>query len=334
MGGATGWRQIQDGGDWMREMEKRVLHEERRPNIRAAADIMGPGIAPYSVLINDWSADETAFNGFFHTVPGALNTPDPTRYWMGTSQATSDGYGLERVTEWQGTTAEIVWPRLTYVRRFWSATPGAVRQYSAWRLDDGVPPGIITEYGGSSVAPANWNTVSDAAAWTPAAGWSITRQETRRVADNFIWVDVEGLRTGAPITIPASGDASNTLVATLSTDYTLTAGQNALTSGQTGRAAHYNCYSNRQCSITSFGGTTSYATSEDYSFGGPLPVTAIAQPAPTVATPNGWFYCNGSVRNRADYPDLFAVIGTRWNTGGESGTQFRLPNLPGKVIRA
>ena len=32
--------------------------------------------------------------------------------------------------------------------------------------------------------------------------------------------------------------------------------------------------------------------------------------------------------------DLFAVIGTRWNTGGETGTQFRLPSLSGKVIRA
>jgi len=317
----------------MREVEKRILHEERRPNIRTASDLMGPGLSPYSVLINDWNAAETAFNGFFHTDVGALNTPGSDRMWMGTSQATSDGYGLQRVTEYRGPLTDFLWPRLTYIRKFFTP-PGAQRQFSAWRLEDGTPPGLITEYGGSSVAPVDYTTASDTSAWTPATGWTITRQETRRVAESFIWVDVEGTRTGAPVTIPASGDASNTLVAYLSTDYTLTAAQNTLTSGQQGRAAHYNCYSNRQCSITSFGGTTSYGTSEDYSFGGPLPVTPLAQPAPTAAAPWGWFYCNGSVRNRADYPDLFAAIGTRWNTTGESGTQFRLPNLPGKVIKA
>ena len=50
------------------------------------------------------------------------------------------------------------------------------------------------------------------------------------------------------------------------------------------------------------------------------------------AAPAGWALCNGAVVARgttsADtYYDLFQVIGTQYNTGGETGTQFRLPNL-------
>lgn len=45
------------------------------------------------------------------------------------------------------------------------------------------------------------------------------------------------------------------------------------------------------------------------------------------ALPGGLLLANGAVVARADYPALFAVIGTSYNTGGESGTQFRLPNL-------
>lgn len=47
--------------------------------------------------------------------------------------------------------------------------------------------------------------------------------------------------------------------------------------------------------------------------------------------PVGWLLCDGSVKNRADYPNLFGVIGTNYNTGGETATQFRLPNLKGRV---
>lgn len=42
--------------------------------------------------------------------------------------------------------------------------------------------------------------------------------------------------------------------------------------------------------------------------------------------PDGWLP-RGTVVNRADYPDLFALIGTGFNTGGETGTQFRTPTV-------
>lgn len=42
--------------------------------------------------------------------------------------------------------------------------------------------------------------------------------------------------------------------------------------------------------------------------------------------PTGFLLTNGTVLARATWPDLFAVVGTSFNTGGETGSQFRLPN--------
>lgn len=56
----------------------------------------------------------------------------------------------------------------------------------------------------------------------------------------------------------------------------------------------------------------------------------IKETARTTA-PDGWLMCDGSVKNRADYPVLFQAIGTTYNTGGETNAQFRLPSRQGRV---
>lgn len=47
----------------------------------------------------------------------------------------------------------------------------------------------------------------------------------------------------------------------------------------------------------------------------------------------GWLKCNGAVLLRSTYPRLFAKIGTIHNIGGESSTQFRLPDMRGEFPR-
>lgn len=61
-----------------------------------------------------------------------------------------------------------------------------------------------------------------------------------------------------------------------------------------------------------------------------FPVGVTAPFAGTVA-PVGWLLCAGQTVARATYPALFAVIGTLYNTGGEAGTDFRLPDFRGRV---
>ena len=46
--------------------------------------------------------------------------------------------------------------------------------------------------------------------------------------------------------------------------------------------------------------------------------------------PTGFLLCNGDSKNRDDFPDLFAAIGTTY--GSASGTTFNLPNLDGKSL--
>lgn len=47
--------------------------------------------------------------------------------------------------------------------------------------------------------------------------------------------------------------------------------------------------------------------------------------------PAGWLLCTGQLVNRTTYAALFAVIGTTYNIGGEAGTDFRVPDLAGRV---
>lgn len=48
---------------------------------------------------------------------------------------------------------------------------------------------------------------------------------------------------------------------------------------------------------------------------------------PGALIPTGSLECNGQVLIRRAWPELFAVIQTRFNTGGEPLDAFRLPNL-------
>ena len=60
------------------------------------------------------------------------------------------------------------------------------------------------------------------------------------------------------------------------------------------------------------------------------PIGALTDWGGTTA-PEGWLLCDGSTVSRATYPELFNVLSTRFNTGGESSSQFRLPNFTDRV---
>nr|WP_323114347.1 phage tail protein [Pseudomonas guariconensis] len=63
-----------------------------------------------------------------------------------------------------------------------------------------------------------------------------------------------------------------------------------------------------------------------------LPVGSMI-PLPKSGVPAGYLELNGSVQNGATYPDLFAYLGTTYNTGGEPAGYFRLPDSRGEFFR-
>jgi microcystin-dependent protein len=62
-----------------------------------------------------------------------------------------------------------------------------------------------------------------------------------------------------------------------------------------------------------------------------VPIGTVS-PYSGTAAPGGWLLCFGQVVSRTTYSGLFAVVSTTYNTGGEAGTDFRLPDLRGRVV--
>lgn len=56
-------------------------------------------------------------------------------------------------------------------------------------------------------------------------------------------------------------------------------------------------------------------------------------PFGNASAPTGFLACEGQVVSRSTYWDLFMAIGVTWNTGGETGAQFRIPDLRGAFLR-
>lgn len=51
---------------------------------------------------------------------------------------------------------------------------------------------------------------------------------------------------------------------------------------------------------------------------------------PVITPPDNALMCNGGLYNAADYPDLYALIGTKF--GGSTGVNFRVPSLGERFI--
>jgi microcystin-dependent protein len=61
--------------------------------------------------------------------------------------------------------------------------------------------------------------------------------------------------------------------------------------------------------------------------------TGIIQPHASGTVPEGFLACDGTIVTIADYPKLFAEIGTSWGYGNNDGLTFHLPDLRGRMLR-
>jgi microcystin-dependent protein len=59
-------------------------------------------------------------------------------------------------------------------------------------------------------------------------------------------------------------------------------------------------------------------------------MTGTVLPFAGAAAPAGWLLCYGQAVSRADYPNLFAAIGTTFGAG-DGATTFNVPDLRGRV---
>lgn len=84
--------------------------------------------------------------------------------------------------------------------------------------------------------------------------------------------------------------------------------------------------------LNSTNGWTPYSQGAPITLGGAGAILGeIRMYSAVGALPAGWLECDGTVLNQVGtYADLFALIGTTWNTGGEAGGTFRLPDMRGR----
>ena len=83
MSGAQNWRAETDAGDYFGHRQKQLNLADRRPVIRRASDLVGPGIASSAVRLLDFNDPLATFNGFFSAASGATNGPDASQAHLG-----------------------------------------------------------------------------------------------------------------------------------------------------------------------------------------------------------------------------------------------------------
>ena len=141
--------------DWMRDIEKRLMHEERRPPARPASDTVGPGISTYAQLVQDWNSDGPIVNGFFYSITDqVVNSPDDMLAWMGLVESTPIGQGVQRVWEYiEGDPVVPCADLVTYSRAFITNDDGT-RTYTNWQTEGGggSPLTVVGDLDGTTVA--------------------------------------------------------------------------------------------------------------------------------------------------------------------------------------
>lgn len=69
------WRTQTEATDYFGQRDKQLKVADRRPVIRRASDLVGPGIGSAATRVTDFNDLLATYDGFFSAAPGALNAP-------------------------------------------------------------------------------------------------------------------------------------------------------------------------------------------------------------------------------------------------------------------
>lgn len=136
MMGSDSSRPETDAVDYFGNQKKKLDLADRRPVIRKASDLVGPGIGASAVRLTDFNDVLGTFNGYFSAAPDAANAPNDTGEFVGFVTMDSEYGGRQVFTDMEdGSDYTRIFRRapadpetLTWGvwRRRWGATPTAV----------------------------------------------------------------------------------------------------------------------------------------------------------------------------------------------------------------
>lgn len=77
------WRQEVDAEDYFGHQKKKLSVADRRPVIRRASDLVGPGIGASATRITDFNDLLATYNGYYSATPGARHAPNDAEAFVG-----------------------------------------------------------------------------------------------------------------------------------------------------------------------------------------------------------------------------------------------------------
>lgn len=90
------WRVETNAEDYLGHQKKQLQVADRRPVMRRASDLVGPGIAQTAVRITDFNDLLAQFNGFFSAGGDASNAPPVDQNYVGTVISDAEFGGVQQ----------------------------------------------------------------------------------------------------------------------------------------------------------------------------------------------------------------------------------------------
>lgn len=92
------WRVQTDALDYFGQRDKQLRVADRRPVIRRASDLVGPGIGASATRVTDFNDLLATYNGFYSSAPGAFNAPVSTGAFVFMVVSDADLGGMQLAT--------------------------------------------------------------------------------------------------------------------------------------------------------------------------------------------------------------------------------------------
>lgn len=150
MGREENWKIPTDAEDYFGQQGRKLQIADRRPVIKRASDLVGPGIGAAAVPITDYNDILATYNGYYSSVPGVSDAPNGTDSFVGTVVMDSE---LGGVQEFISLTTGYTYRRL-FIRS--PADPDSI-SFQPWTSD--VPAPVVASYwiGGAGAEAAKTN---------------------------------------------------------------------------------------------------------------------------------------------------------------------------------
>lgn len=213
MSNEQNWRTEVNAVDYFGHQKKATTLADRRPVIRRASDLVGPGINANAVRISNFNDPLATYNGYFSAAPGASAAPNSTDTFVGTVTSDSDFGGVQDFTSME--TGD------RYVRRFVrSPLDASAIEWKPWSWDPSATPSFVQQFvnsatvasGVATALPASSMQGINLAGVFTSAGTSLTVLRSGVYQGCFTLNIQSGSPANWDLTVPDSGGTSRVVI--------------------------------------------------------------------------------------------------------------------------